>query len=86
MTIKKEMVIREVGGDWILVPTGDSVLEYNGLFTLSEAGAFIWQHLEQAASDEDIVKLMLEEYDVDEQTARHDTQAFLNELRSLEII
>ena len=86
MKIKKDMVLRQVGGDYILVPTGDSVFKFNGLFTLTESAAFIWQHLEQAQTEQDIVNMMLEEYDAEEEKVRNDVADFLKHLRDMEII
>jgi hypothetical protein len=34
MRIKKELIMREIDGDVILVPVGQTILENNGLFLL----------------------------------------------------
>ena len=47
MRINKEFVLREIAGDYILVPVGDTALEFNGLITLNEVGAFLWGKLQQ---------------------------------------
>lgn len=86
MEIKKEMAYRQLAGDNILVPGGDAVLDLNGLFVMTETGAFIWSVLPQAETEEDIVNKMLEEYDVDKETAQKDVAEFLDMLRSYGII
>ena len=86
MEIKKELVTRQIAGDTVLVPLGKTVYDANGLFFLTEIGAFIWERLPQAETEDDILAAVLNEYEVDEATARQDIQAFLEKLRSMEII
>ena len=86
MEIKKEMIHRQLAGDDILVPGGSAVLDLNGLFVMTETGAFIWSVLPQAETDKDVVDKMLEEYDVDRETAEKDVKDFLDRLRSYGII
>lgn len=86
MEIKKELVTRQIAGDTFLVPLGKTVYDANGLFFLTEVGAFIWERLPQAETEDDILAAVLNEYEVDEATARQDIQAFLEKLRSMEII
>ena len=86
MKIRKELIRREIAGDVILVPVGGTVLENNGLFALNELGAFLWDRLESAEDEETLVQAVLAEYEVDEETARTDTAAFLQKLREMEIL
>ena len=86
MKIRKELIRREIAGDVILVPVGGTVLENNGLFALNELGAFLWDRLESAEDEETLVQAVLSEYEVDEETARTDTAAFLQKLREMEIL
>lgn len=86
MTIKKELIKREIAGDTILVPVGKTVYDSNGLFVLNELGAFIWDVLPQAQSEADICKAVLAEYDVSEEEAAKDIAQFLDKLRSMDII
>ncbi|MBR2952804.1 MAG: PqqD family protein [Clostridia bacterium] len=86
MEIKKEMIHRQLAGDNILVPGGNAVLDLNGLFVMTETGAFIWSVLPDAETEEDVVNKMLEEYDVDRETAQQDVKEFLDRLRIYGII
>lgn len=45
MELKKELVLRDIAGDFVLIPTGTTVLENNGLFTINEVAARIWELL-----------------------------------------
>jgi hypothetical protein len=86
MEIKKEMIHRQLAGENILVPGGNAVLDLNGLFVMTETGAFIWSILPQAETEDEIVDKMLEEYDVDRETAQEDVKEFLGRLREYGII
>jgi hypothetical protein len=86
MTIKKELIKREIAGEVFLVPVGSSMYDSNGLFILTELGGFIWDLLPSVSGEEEILKAVLAEYEVDEATARTDIQAFLKKLEALNIL
>ena len=86
MIIKKELIKRDIAGEVFLVPLGKSMYDSNGLFILTELGAFIWDLLPEAAGEEDIVKAVLAEYEVDEATARADIREFLKKLQDHQIL
>mgnify|MGYP003292181310 CR=1 FL=1 len=80
MRIEKEFVLREIAGDYIIIPTGSTVLEFNGLITVNEVGVTLWKLLQQGADIEQLVQGVLAEYDVQEDVAREDIQEFLDSL------
>lgn len=86
MKIKQELITREIAGEVILVPVGQSVLENNGLFALNELGAFLWKHLPEVDNESALVDLVLAEYEVDRETAAADTAEFLQKLRDMGIL
>lgn len=86
MQIKKELIKREIAGEAFLIPLGKAVYENNGIFVLTELGGFIWDILSEAKGKEDILKAVLAEYEVDEETASKDIDEFLEKLRDMEII
>ena len=86
MKIRKELLKREVGGEAFLVPLGKTVYDSNGLFVLTELGAFIWDLLPQAETEEEILQNILQEYEVEEATARKDLTQFLDKLRDMNIL
>jgi hypothetical protein len=80
MKIKKELIMREIAGDVILVPVGETVLEHNGLFMLNEISGRIWQLLQEGKSFEEIAETLEGEYDAPSQVIRQDLEEFLNAL------
>ena len=86
MIIRKKLLKREIAGESFLVPLGKTVYDTNGLFVLSELGAFIWDRLPDAQDSEVILRAILEEYEVEESVARADLEEFLDKLRAMEIL
>lgn len=80
MKVLKEFVLREIAGDYVIIPTGKTVLTFNGLITVNEVGADLWKMLQSDVTFDDLLHGILETYDVDEETAREDIQEFLDTL------
>ncbi len=80
MKVQNEFVLREIAGDYVIIPTGKTVLTFNGLITVNEVGADLWKMLQSEVTFDDLLKGILETYDVDEETAREDIQEFLDTL------
>ena len=80
MRVEKEFVLREIAGDYIIIPTGKTVLEFNGLVTVNEVGVSLWKMLQEDISFDSLVEGILEEYDVDEAVAREDIREFLDRM------
>ncbi|MDO4555829.1 MAG: PqqD family protein [Lachnospiraceae bacterium] len=86
MVINKEFVLREIAGDYILVPVGDTALHFNGLITVNEVGAFLWEKLQKETTREQLIQNVLDEYEVEEEIVAKDVDDFLNRLSEAEII
>ena len=80
MKVEKEFVLREIAGDYVIIPTGKTVLSFNGLITVNEVGADLWKMLQSEVNFDELLQGILSEYDVDEETAREDIQEFLDTL------
>lgn len=86
MKLKKQLVKRNIAGDVILVPVGDSSLTLKGLMTLNETAEFIWDRLADAADAGDLAAALCSEYEVEPIEAMTDVEALLAQLKELEII
>ncbi len=79
MRVKEGYMLREIAGTWIVVPIGARVVEFNGLISLTETSALIWQMIEDGAKKEEILNRILTEYDVDKETAMKDLDEFIDQ-------
>ena len=86
MKIEKEYILREIAGDYIIVPVGAAALEFNGMITVNETGAFLWEKLREGMTREELLHAMLEEYEVSEKEAEADIQEFLQMLQENKIL
>ena len=81
MKIKDGYLLREVAGSNIVVPVGEGTMDFSGVITLNDVGAFLWKNLEEDVSEEELVQRVLEEYDTDEETARKDVAEYMTSLK-----
>lgn len=86
MKIKKEMILRQIGSDIILVPVGHAVKDHNGFFLLTETARFLWDKLPECSSAKELADKLFDEYEVTKEQALADTNEFINKLLQLDII
>ena len=82
MKIKSGFMLREVAGQWVVVPLGERVVQVSGILSITSSGAVLWKALEAGVEGiEDLARVLLKEYDqVDEETALADVRAFVAQL------
>lgn len=77
MQINGTFVKREIAGDILLVPTGETALRFNGMITLTETAAVIWDELVNGSTREQIEQKLMDLYEIDENTVKSDVDQFL---------
>jgi len=82
MRIKSDFMLRKVVGSWLVVPIGRRVVDFNGMVSLSETGAFLLKQMEEEKTVQELLHLLVNNYEVDEQTAAADLNEFLEQLES----
>lgn len=75
-----DLILRSIAGESLLIPTGKLAQQFNGMITLNDVAAFIWDNLEQVESQDELLRLVLDEFEVDEATASADLNGFLSML------
>ena len=87
MQLKEKFMLREIAGQWLLIPIGESVIDVNGIITLTESGAFLWKVLESDVTGEnELADALLGEYDIDCETALESVKLFLGDLKDRGIL
>ena len=56
MKVEKDFILREIAGEYIIIPTGKTVLEFNGLITVNEIGVFLWKMLQEEVTLNELVQ------------------------------
>lgn len=86
MRIVDGYLLREIAGIWVVVPVGERVVQLNGIINLSESGALLWKRLEKGAEKNELIHLLVEEYDVSETDVITDVENFLATLKAKELL
>ena len=86
MKIKEGFILREVAGSYIVVAIGEAVKTYNGLITLNETSAFLWNVLVKGATEDELVNALLSEYEVEKEVAVKGVKAFINKLVEAKLV
>ena len=86
MKIKHGYVLRKVAGENIVVPTEEAALNFNGILTLNETGKVLWEMLQTGASEGQLVDVLVDRYEVDEDTAMKDVADFIRILKGKNIL
>ena len=80
--LKDGFVLRQVADTWVVMPLGQMSLDFNGMLTLNETGALLWQVLEKGGDVEALTNALTAEYDVSAENARRDVEVFLTKLQN----
>lgn len=86
MKAKPGFILRNVVDEYILMPTGDNIGQFNGTILLNEVSAFVWEKLQNPLSKEDLLKAIMDEFEVDRATASADLDVLLQTLRGYGVI
>lgn len=83
MKRSRDFLLRDVGGQFFLVPLGAKVRDTNALITLNATGHRVWELLSEDRSTEELVAAITGEFDADPERTRSDVLAFLDRLGRL---
>ena len=87
MKIKSDFTIQKVGQTYAAVAVGETSKTFHALIKLNETGAFLWNQLAQKdLTQEELMRALQGEYDVDDATAQRDVKIFVESLTEHGII
>lgn len=81
MKIKNGYILRTIGAVHIIIPAGERVIEFKGMMSLNDTGAFLWNSMGSQVTEEELVQMLLAEYPVDTDTAKEDVAQFVQSVR-----
>ena len=80
------IVVREVAGECLLVPTAAGEVDLDSLFLLNEVGLFIWERLDGHLDLNELAAAVADEFEVAAPDALRDVTAFLEDLRARRLV
>ena len=86
MKVNKNFIFRKVAKEHLLIPTGEMALRVKGLVAMSESANLLYQKLQTGCTREDLIAAMLAEYDVSAEVTAQDVDAFLDQMRQLDML
>lgn len=86
MKLKDGYLLRNVAGVHLVVPIAERVIEFKGMMTLNETGAFLWQQLLEEQTEEELLSDLIEEFQVDRETASKDIKDFIKKLKDVNVL
>lgn len=63
MKIKEGFILKEIAGSYVVVPVGDSLVDFSLMITTNETGAFLWKQLLNDTSVSQLVDALKNEYE-----------------------
>ena len=81
MKKRENYIVREIMGQFMFMPTGETASKFNGLIVSSETGAFIWEHIEEVSSAEEMAGLLTHEFEVSYEEALADVTALFDNFK-----
>ncbi len=86
MRARDGFVLRNIMGDYVLSPTGSRIREFQATIVMNELSSFVWNKLQENVTRDDLMNAILDEYDVDQETAAKDLDSLLTKFREYGII
>ena len=88
MNLKDQLILREVAGQYVIVPTGQRVREVTSIVYISSSAAYLWEYMkDHEFTREDLVQRIMEHYTgVTEEQAGADIDKFLKILADNNIL
>ena len=88
MKTKKGFRLRDICGEHIVVAEGIDNIDFSKIISMNESPAYLWEKVqgEKEFTEDELVKMLLEEYDVDEATAKEDVKKLIEQWTEAQII
>ena len=87
MKTKQGFNLRQICGEHILLAEGKENIDFSNIISLNETAAFLWQQLtDKEFTPEDMAQLLVENYEVDQETALSAARALAAEWQKAGIV
>ena len=80
MKIKEGFALKQIAGNWVVLPLAEKTLDFTGMLTLNDSGRMLWLRLADGCTREELARALVDEYEVDFEPALADVDEFLKTL------
>lgn len=82
MQLKEGFILKKIVDDYIVVPTGNNLVDFGVVVSLNETGAYLWEQLYTEKTKEELVKSLALEYEITEADVEADVEEFIELLKT----
>lgn len=82
MKLKEGFILKKILDDYIVVPTGDNIIDFAVAVSLNETGAFLWKELQSEKTFEELSCALAAEYEISTDEVEADVSEFIEMLKS----
>lgn len=86
MIRNKDFEIVRIADENMAVPVGEEATAFHGVVALSESAAFLLNTLDEAHTTNELIDILLKEYDIDMETAKKEIKEIIPKLMELRLI
>ncbi len=87
MKIKEGFNLRNICGEYIVVAEGEANIDFTNVISVNETAACIWKAVSgKDFTVNDMVEALLEEYEVDKETAEKDCQQLVLDWKKANVL
>lgn len=80
MRAKKGFNLRNICGQNIIVAEGKENLDFSNIISMNESSALLWKSIQgKDFTIDDLTKIFVDNYEVDEETAKKDSSTLANQ-------
>lgn len=74
-----DYMLREIAGEFVLIPIGDGVEQFNGMLSLNETFKYLWDQFSQPHTIEEVILKTQEEFEDTNDQIEKDICKFVDE-------
>lgn len=86
MKVSENLILREVAGEHVLIPTGELATKIYGIISLNESGVLLYKKLQKECTKDELIQAVLDEYETDDSTAAHGVENFLKKMNEVGLL
>ena len=86
LKIKSGFILKNIAGDYIVVPSGKNIVDFKIMLTLNETGAWLWEQMEQGIETDTLTENFAEKYNIILSDAKNDIADFILQLNGRNLL
>ncbi len=81
MKVKSTYILKELGGEYVILPVGQDSINLGGVLKVNEVSAFLFKQLNRDISLEELCSALCNEYEVSREQAMSDILVYIDQLK-----